>query len=710
MLSNWALAVISLVALIYATQIEVYVDNGPDVDGLHIYVWVGQRWEPVEVVYVPQFVETYIVATGEWTTMPYYNASRYILRLPREALFPRGRGELPRGFERWTLEVDNGTRRVVVELAVGKSPMRRDNITIPTWATLEKEEVKTPNRGKINRPGLPPRKPSGGGSGEGDVGITAYAVSVGMTVYPVGSLYFKSVSVARTFSEYLPVDSPVGNTYICRENMHWVGYEVQNLTVGVKVDGYITGGYLTLEFYNLDTCSQITTMSISLPNYGNGWTNLSPNLPQNSQIGLRIKASGIAELASINVYVAVKYQKTVNNLAQVATSKATTHPLTTINFDQSNGKVAILFGPYVAYDGIVSANGGTTYSTVRIPAHTVKVTWYGSICPYLAMYYYINQIYYGFRFIAPASSTPHMWTCTYNIPTVELKIPLRGYIISKAISTGGGLSVSIVYGDYLNYGGSISFSPDQPLEVIFDRWVEPFSSQYINPVVGVPYGHWGEMLILNTLQALDPVNYTSRLNVISEIRASSSEIVLSMATNSLHCGAKWVIRGPQVGGNVVLYGDEAVEEKWWAALGQGVIDAIDWILAILGRNNQNSDYYSIALKIVQNIFQSASAYLRISSSGDKTEVVWIKGWAESSPPLVNIILRRLGGSTYMTWESFSVYYKNAYSPDCIQTLVYNVGTNMYLPPSSSTNSPVAAKIWTWRGQTYVGTDVYSVGR
>ncbi|AAL64393.1 P. aerophilum family 66 protein, interruption-N [Pyrobaculum aerophilum str. IM2] len=115
-MSNWALAVISLVALIYATQIEVYVDNGPDVDGLHIYVWVGQRWEPVEVVYVPQSVETYIVATGEWTTMPYYNASRYILRLPREALFPRGRGELPRGFERWTLEVDNGTRRVVVDI------------------------------------------------------------------------------------------------------------------------------------------------------------------------------------------------------------------------------------------------------------------------------------------------------------------------------------------------------------------------------------------------------------------------------------------------------------------------------------------------------------------------------------------------------------------------------------------------------------------
>ncbi|MEM1889328.1 MAG: hypothetical protein QXN04_04190, partial [Pyrobaculum sp.] len=40
-------------------------------------------------------------------------------------------------------------------------------------------------------------------------------------------------------------------------------FEVQNFTLGIKVDGYVTGGYLTLEIYNLDTCTLISNSLLS---------------------------------------------------------------------------------------------------------------------------------------------------------------------------------------------------------------------------------------------------------------------------------------------------------------------------------------------------------------------------------------------------------------------------------------------------------------
>ncbi len=71
---------------VVAGYIEVYVEGGPDLDGLHIYAWDGGEWAPVGVIYVPEYIDTYIVATGQWALMPYYNMSRYILQIPREAL------------------------------------------------------------------------------------------------------------------------------------------------------------------------------------------------------------------------------------------------------------------------------------------------------------------------------------------------------------------------------------------------------------------------------------------------------------------------------------------------------------------------------------------------------------------------------------------------------------------------------------------------
>jgi hypothetical protein len=62
----------------------------------------------------------------------------------------------------------------------------------------------------------------------------------------------------------VPVDTPIGYNIICAglPEMHWVGFEVLNFTVGVKVSGTIYYGTLTLEFYNInfDTCTLITTL------------------------------------------------------------------------------------------------------------------------------------------------------------------------------------------------------------------------------------------------------------------------------------------------------------------------------------------------------------------------------------------------------------------------------------------------------------------
>jgi hypothetical protein len=38
------------------------------------------------VIYVPEYIHTYIAAAGQWASMPYYDMSRYILEIPSEAL------------------------------------------------------------------------------------------------------------------------------------------------------------------------------------------------------------------------------------------------------------------------------------------------------------------------------------------------------------------------------------------------------------------------------------------------------------------------------------------------------------------------------------------------------------------------------------------------------------------------------------------------
>jgi len=716
MLRGIPLVVLALSIAVVAGYIEVYVEDGPDLDGLHIYAWDGKEWVPVHVTYVPEYIDTYIAAVGQWAPMPYYNMSRYILEIPREA-FRRGPPRTPPGLERWTLEVQNGTRKTVVELAVGRKPLTKGNLTLATWYSLGDQPPKTPYRGKFINP---PRAPPKNNEAAGEVGTASYAVSPGTTIYPIGSLYFQPAKVrSGWFSTYVPVDTPIGRHIFCElPNMHWVGFEVQNFTVGVKVSGTIYYGTLTLEFYNLDTCTYITKYSTPLPSSGRKWENVNVQLPQNSQIGVRVRVEGYAPYdAIINVSVVARYVKTVNNLAQIATTKATTARTGGVSFfSQLYGerdRIAVLFGPYVAYDGLAAASAGTTYNYIYVPPHTVRLYWTGQYCPTLRVEYQVNNIAYTTRFVSPSTTSPADYYCWYDVPSTVLQLWARDYVISKALSGGGGIMVSMAYNIQRSPDVRITFNGN--LEIVYDRWIEPFHSNYIDRSTSDPYAEWGNMLLLNTFQALGSINYTT-VNIISEIRVASTQLVLSLAHNRVTstpqlCGAEWVITAPVVGSPSVLYGNQVVEKPWWAALGLRVLDAVNWAVTLSGFvvTGTSGVFASILVNVAYNVLQSASATVSISSSNNVYTITWTKGWAESTPHTVVILLHRQSSSTpqYAEWRSFGEGYLGPFGT-CPILFRHAVNTNMYLP-SAGTRQWALAKIWTWRGQTRVSTDALNVG-
>jgi hypothetical protein len=602
-----------------------------------------------------------------------------------------------------------------VDLAVGRTPITKGNLTLTTWYALGDQPPKTPHRGKfINPPRAPPKN-----NAATEADTASYAVSPGTTIYPIGSLYFKPVKVSGSFSTYVPVDTPIGYNTICAglPEMHWVGFEVQNFTVGVKVSDAIHQGTLTLEFYNInfDTCTFIAEYSTPLPSSGSRWENVNVQLPQDSQIGVRIRVYGYAPYdATIEVNIAARYKKTVNNLAQTATSKATTRGLFIVTASNRE-KVAVLFGPYVAYDGLAATAADTSYSYIYMPPHSARLRWTGQHCPPLTVYYYINGIAYTQRSIAPATSSPADYYCNYNVPPTVLQLWARGYAISKTQSKGGEITISAVYDVRGSPDVTISFNG--LLQIVYDRWIEPFHSRYMDSA-GDPYAEWGNMLLLNTYQVLGPINATT-INIVSEIRTASTQLALSLAHNQLDpvfhiCGAEWVITAPVVGSPSVFYGNEAVDEQWWAAMGSRVLDAADWFLTLrdLASSTSSSGYGALAsllIKVVQNIFQTASASVSVSSSNGVYTITWKKGWAESPPPTVVILLDRQSSSTpqYAEWKYFREGYPTTLG--CVLNINYRVvNTNMYLP-TAGTIQWSFAKIWTWRGQTRVATDVLNVG-
>jgi len=692
--------VLALSVVVVAGYIEVYVEGGPDLDGLHIYAWDGEEWVPVGVIYVPECIDTYVVATGQWASMPYYNMSRYILQIPSEAL-THNPPDTPPGLERWTLEVQNGTRRAVVELAVGKTPITKENLTLTTWYALGDQPPKTPHRGRfINPPRAPPKN-----NAATEADTTSHAVSPGATIYPIGSLYFQPVKVSGSFNTYVPVDTPDGLNIFCKglPEMHWVGFEVLNFTVGVKVSGTINYGTLTLEFYNINfdgTCTFITEYSTPLPSSGSRWVNIDVPLPQDSQIGVRIRVEGYAPYdATIDVYVAARYKKTVNNLAQTATSKATTRSSFIVTASHRD-KIAVFFGPYVAYDGLAAASEGTSYSYIYVPPHSARLRWTGQHCPPLTVYYYINEIAYTQHSAAPATPAPANGYCNYNIPSTVFQLWARGYAISKALSKGGEITISLVYDVRGSPDVTISFNDN--LEIVYHRWIEPFHSNYIDRV-GYPYDEWSSELLRGTYQVFD----LTSLNMTSEIRISRSRIALSLAHNQLDhmrhiCGAEWAITIP-VSGPGVYYGDRWIEEPWWARLGRGLLDVVGW-LATLSR----SSVFSIVVNLVYNIFQTASGSASVDSSNGLYIVRWIKGWAEPPQPTVVVLLDPASSppSRRAEWRYFREGH-SAFPWACIIASPRDVNTNTYLPRTGAIQWSFA-KIWTWRGQTRISTDVLTI--
>jgi hypothetical protein len=699
MLRGIPLLVLALSFAVVAGYVEVYVEDGPDLDGIHIYAWDGEEWVPVGVTYVPEYIDTYIAAAGQWASMPYYNMSRYILQIPSEAL-RRTPPDTPPGLDKWTLEVQNGTRKTAVELAVGRTPITKGNLTLGTWYSLGGKPPKTPHRGKFINP---PRSPPKNNEATGEVGTTSYAVSPGTTIYPIGSLYFKPVTVSGSFSTYVPVDTPVGDNMLCGLlEMHWVGFEVQNFTVGVKVSGTINYGILTLEFYNLDTCTLITTYSTPLPSSGR-WANIDVQLPRDSQIGVRVRVDGYAPYTTtIDVYIAARYVKTVNNLAQIATTKAMTDIGPRVS-SSNRDRIAVLFGPYVAYDGLAATAADTSYSYIYVPPHSARLRWTGQHCPPLTVYYYINEIAYTQRSIAPATSSPANGDCRYDVPSTVLQLWARGYAISKAQSKGGEITISAVYDVRGSPDVTISFNDN--LEIVYHRWIEPFHSNYIDSSRLKPFGEWGVMLLRSTYQVL---GLKTNLNMTSEIRISHSQLALSLAHNRLDptrhiCGAEWAITIP-VAGPRAYYGDRWVEEPWWARLGKRLLNTVGWLTA-LGYNT----VVSIVVKVVYNIFQTASGSASVDSSNGIYYVRWIKGWTEPPQPTVVVLLDPASSSPsqHAEWKYFREGH-SAFPWACIVAIPRDVNTNIYLPPSSAGTLRSFDKIWTWRGQTYLSTSALTI--
>ncbi len=696
MLRGIPLVVLVLSIAVVAGYIEVYVEGGPDLWGLNIYAWDGGEWVPVGVIYVPEYIHTYVVATGQWASMPYYDMSRYILQIPREA-FRRSPPRIPPGLEKWTLEVQNGTRRAVVELAVGRTPITKGNLTLSTWYSLGDQPPKTPHRGRFINP---PRSPPRNNEAAGEVGTASHAVSPGTTIYPIGSLYFQPVRVSGSFNTYVPVDTPIGYNMLCGlPEMHWVGFEVLNFTIGVKVSGTIYYGTLTLEFYNVnrDACTLIDTYSTPLPSSGSRWANINVQLPQDAQIGVRVRVEGYAPSdAIIEVNIAARYMKTVNSLAQIATSKATTRSSFIVTANNRD-KIAVLFGPYVAYDGLAATAAGTSYSYIYVPPHTVRLYWTGQHCPPLTVHYYINGIAYTQRSAAPATPSPANNYCRYDVSSTVLQLWARGYAISKAQSKGGEITISAVY----NVRGSpdVTISFNNNLEIIYHRWIEPFHSNYIDRA-GYPFGEWGEMLLRGTYQALD----LTSLNMTSEIRISHSLIALSLAHNQLDpmrhiCGAEWVITVP-VSWPRAYYGNRWIEKPRWAVLGKRLLlDWLGWLIA-LGYNT----VFSIVVNVVYNIFETASASASVDSSNGVYTVRWIKGWAEPPQPTVVVLLDPASSppSQHAEWKYFAEGH-SAYPWACIIAPPRDVNTNIYLPPDLLGRWWSYVKIWTWRGQTHILT-------
>jgi hypothetical protein len=141
----------------------------------------------------------------------------------------------------------------------------------------------------------------------------------------------------------------------------------------------------------------------------------------------------------------------------------------------------------------------------------------------------------------------------------------------------------------------------------------------------------------------------------------------------------------------------------WAVLGKRLLNTVGW-LAALGYNT----VVSIVVNVVYNIFQTASGSASVTSSNGLYIVRWIKGWAEPPQPTVVVLLDPASSppSRHAEWR----YFREGHSASpwaCIVATPRDVNTNIYLPRTGAIQWSFA-KIWTWRGQTRISTDVLTI--
>ncbi|MEM1637534.1 MAG: hypothetical protein QW247_07445 [Pyrobaculum sp.] len=712
------LLLLSFASQLYANMyVDVYVEGPPIADDLNIYVYDGSSWLPVHITYVPETVPTLVMAFNITENMLYYNASRYILHLPAKAIGTSKPPTDPAGFETWEVEIFNKSRRVTVPIYVGKRPIAKDAPT--TWYRLGVDQRAT-YRGAIKRGSVKSQQISG--TIFPDQYLQVSMPQLGSSFHVVGNVYFKSVTsptsgwVSLTF----PVYNATNDLYTACPGVDavaWVGAEVVNVTVGIKIKGYLAYSTLYLDVYEitLNGCTYVETLTLNIP-YTSGifWTNTqfriyNPNdsAQRSKYLGFRVRVYGYATLGTeISISPVVRYLKTLYDNSQIATSTSTfrgkSASSTSRDYDYTwsasiTGKTdwALLFGPFIAFDGAI----GESIGKLAMPELNIAVTNANYPCPIISVAYLLNGFVIHSTLVFPKSYTPYYGQCSYpSIPTNQIDITRWIYTVSKARSIGGGFFVSIRFKtDQPNAVYTIS---GKAINITYARWTEPYRSAYLSSQ-NLPYLEWYSYRTLDTLQMISMMpNATTGINFVSRAVAGGQGVFISLQSNYGMCHVSIEFRSTSYFNLYgVFYSDvQKKDMPYWADVATRIFDAIAYLLSF--STSTVASYASLGITMVTSLIRSAYSTL-VYSNG---MIEWTKGWSEAAPKDIYIVVTMITSSTtQVTWRPavVDVYYNNV----CTILPIPSSKTTMYITRNDQV--PIAHntiyKMWTWRGLTYSGT-------
>ncbi|MEM0484093.1 MAG: hypothetical protein QW434_05285 [Pyrobaculum sp.] len=701
--------------------VDVYVEGPPLIDDLNIYAYDGGRWLPVHITYVPEIVPTLVIALNKTENMPYYNASRYILHLPVRAIAAGGKPPAdPAGFEKWEVEIFNKSRRVVVPIYVGKGAMGKDVQT--TWYRLGVDQ-RAAYRGVIKRGGaqLARNQQTLDATSPGQH-LQVSTPQLGSSFYVVGNIYFKSVTspVSGWVSLTFPVHNATNDLYTACPGIDavaWIGAEVTNVTIGVKIEGYLAYSTLYIDVYEitLSGCTYIETLTLNLP-YTSGifWTNTqfkiyNPNdaAQRSKYLGFRARIYGYATLGTkISVSPVVRYQKTLYDYSQIATTTATFRGKSTSNISYDydytwsatvTGKNtwAILFGPFIAFDGAI----GETIGKLSMPLINIAVSNAAYPCPVLSVSYYLNGFNIYSTLVFPTSPTPYYGRCSYpSLQPMQIDITRWIYATSKARSIGGGFYVSVMF--TVQQANAVYTISGKAINITYSRWTEPYRSVYLSPQ-NLPYSEWFAYRTLDTVQMISMMpNATTGINFVSRVVAGPY-IYISLQSNYGMCHASIEFQSPAYFSLYgVFYSDvQKKDMPYWVDITLRTFDAIAFLLSF--GTSTAAGYAALGITMVTSLIRSA--YSTLDYSGGV--IRWIKGWSEAAPKDVYIVVSMITPSTTpVTWRpaTVEVYYNNVCTilPVPSSKITMYISRNDQVPTISQ---GALYKMWTWRGLTYSAT-------